>query len=591
MSDLKQYFRENKIFCTILILFSVMLFCILLMFNFKGHDYSYHLQRIGSIAEEIKFKGLGAFPIRIYSTNEYNYGYASPLFYGDILLYPVAILSLLGLNAVYGYRIMLVVLYSACFFNMYYCTKQISKNVQTSIICAVIYAFSSYFALDLFVRSALGECFAFVFLPLACYGYYCTIINPDMPKKHRLFLVFGMAGLLLTHLISTTLIAIFMVIFGLVYYKNWIKNPKILINFTLLALLTAALCAFFVFPLLEQMLTAKFYTTEHTLYQFEHWKLRWASWIGPHAFWKLQGDRFPQLRDGLWFAGGFGWMLVTLIAIWGFNAKKLKNQLMVSLLAASLILILMAQGLIIPLNKLQKVIGFMQFSYRILLICTLFMSIFGAYAVHTLKNKKINMLLLIVSIISCMLIVVTSYKIIHKECPSMTNEYTLTTDQIGKGEYIPNELVESLSDTNFSKYCQNRGNRVDVNHRDVNFSHSNDEHGKIELTFSGNHYDDTAFELPLLMYKGYSAVNEETGEKYDVSASEHGLVNVNVGDEQSGKVIVRYTGTIIQHISDVISILTIILLLIYFFKPDWLFRLKETGKNKLKILSNKKRMS
>lgn len=569
MSDIKNFCKENRLFSILLGLLAATLFFAIVMFNFKGHDYPFHAQRIASIAEEIKAKGLGAFPIRIYSTNEYGYGYGSPLFYGDIFLYPIAILSLLGLNIVYGYRLMLLAVYTACFLSMFYCAKQISKDFKAALMCAVLYAFSSYFALDIFVRSALGEYFAFIFIPFACYGFYCIIINRDAPKRHRLFLVLGMAGLLLTHLISTLLTAIFMVIFGIIYCRKWIKNPKILLEAALLALLTAALCAFFIFPLLEQMLSAKFYTTEHTLYSFDWYKLRWESWLGPHGFWKLMGDRFPEIRDGAWFAGGFGYVMVVLIGIYAFNIKKLKNPLMISLTAASLLLILLAQGIILPLNVTEKIFGFMQFPYRILIICTLFMSISGAYAAYKLKSKKIDLLILGSVILSCMIVLVSSYKIIHKEIPNMADKYTLTTNQIGNGEYIPNELVESISDKNFGGYCQDRGDKVEVNHSDVAYSHENDNHGKITLTFSNNKHSDTAFELPLLMYKGYSAVNESTGEKYDVSVSEHGLVSVNVGGEADGTIIVEYTGTAVQHISDIISVIAIICLLIYLFKPTW----------------------
>lgn len=577
--DLKDFYRKDKYFCILLGAFSLVILCILLSFNFKGHDYPYHIQRIGSIAEELRYKGLGAFPIRIYSTNEFGYGYASPLFYGDIFLYPAAILALMGLNEIYCFRLMLVAIYFFCFFNMYYCAKKISKDTHTAVMSSVLYTFSAYFALDVLTRSAIGESFAFVFMPLACYGFYCVIINPEMPKNHRLFLVFGMSGLILSHLISTVLITISMAIFLIVFYKKWIHNPKILMDFVALALLTACICAYFIFPLLEQMFSAKFYSTQETLYHLEHWKLRWPSWIGPHAFWKLQGDRFPELHDSLWFAGGFGPILIALILIYAFNIKKLENPLMISLLAVSLILILMAQNLIIPLHKLQRLFGFMQFPYRILIICTLFMSISGAYAIYILKNRHINMLLLITSILSCMMIVVTSYKIIKLEIPNTYSEYSLTSDQIGNGEYIPGELVDSLSNTKFSDYCRNRGNYVDTNHSDVTYSFYNDGHGKIELEFSGNNYNDSSFELPLLMYKGYSAVDKQTGKHYTVAASEHGLAEVFVGDEQSACITVRYTGTAIQKISDIITILTLILVAVYFWDPKWLNRLKTNKVN------------
>lgn len=583
VKSLKEYYKNNKSFCIAIFAVGIILLFILSAFNFKGHDYPFHIQRIGSIAEEIKSKGLGTFPIRIYTTNLSGYGYGTPMFYGDIFLYPFALLTVLGLNAVYSYRIMLIFVYAACALSMFYCIYKISEDTNAAIIGTLTYSLSSYFALDVLTRSAVGEFFAFIFLPLVIYGFYCIVINRKAPVRHRFFLVLGMAGLLLSHLISTVLVAICLVILMIVYYKKWVKNWGIIAELAIHVLLTVCISAFFLFPLLEQLASEKFYSTAETLYNLDGWKLRWASWIGPHAFWKLQGGRFPKLRDSLWFPGGFGLMVITLLGIWICNLKKLKKHFFVILLIASVLLIFIAQGIIIPVNWLQKVFGFMQFPYRIMILCTPLMSVFAAYAVYELKNKKIEWLLLLVSVISCALIVVTSYRIIHLERPEMTSEYNLTDAEIGNGEYIPENLVKSMNNTRFASYIHDRGSIVESNHKNVSMNFNNDGHGTIEVEFSGNSYDDTYYEVPLLYYKGYSAVDKETKEKYDVSISDNGFVKVEVGNKGSGCFIVRYTGTVLQHISDIISILTIIFLIIYFIKPEWL---KNKVKKILKYVKN-----
>lgn len=576
MKDLYEYYKENKAQCLVLAALALTAAVMMLMFNFKGHDYPYHIQRMASIAEEMRLKGISAFPIRIFSTNEYGYGYASPLFYGDIFLYPFALMIILGLNAVYAYRFMLISLYVICFFGMYFAAKQISKRTDTALMAACLYAFSAYFAVDIFIRSAIGEAFAFAFCPYAAYGFYCTIINPEMPKKHRLFLVLGMTGMILSHLISTVVTTVLMAVFLIVYCKNWIHNKRLIIDFALLALLTAAVSAFFVFPLLEQMASSKFYATAGTKWNSANYALSWYGWIAPHGFWKLRMDRFYEAAMAGWYPGGFGFMIVTLLAVWLCNIKKLKKHMPVALMITSAVIVCIIMGVPIPLKYTHKLFDFMQFPWRTLLFVTLFTSIFGAYAVHELRSKAVNRILTVMLIIPFLIVSVSSYRIIHLEIPNMADKYELTSDNIGNGEYLPYELTQAADGKDFNEYLRSLRKCVTSSNPNIDvYNYENDDHGTVEFSFRNNNYANSVFEVPLLYYKGYSAKDTETGDKYKVSVSDKGLVEVEAGAVQSGSVIVRYTGTVVQHISDIISVLTVAILLIYISKPKWLIELYE----------------
>ena len=57
---------------------------------FWGHDIRCHLLRIVSVAEEL---GNGQFPVRMDTELNNGYGYPWSIYYCDIFLYPVAILS------------------------------------------------------------------------------------------------------------------------------------------------------------------------------------------------------------------------------------------------------------------------------------------------------------------------------------------------------------------------------------------------------------------------------------------------------------------------------------------------------------------
>ena len=68
-------------------------------------------------------------------------------------------------------------------------------------------------------------------------------------------------------------------------------------------------------------------------------------------------------------------------------------------------------------------------------------------------------------------------------------------------------------------------------------------------------------EMPLLYYVGYSAVDLGTGASLEVSESNNGLVNVRTA-ASSGAIAVEYTGTLIQHVTLAISVITLVVLIV-----------------------------
>ena len=69
------------------------------------------------------------------------------------------------------------------------------------------------------------------------------------------------------------------------------------------------------------------------------------------------------------------------------------------------------------------------------------------------------------------------------------------------------------------------------------------------------------FRCPFIMYKGYSAVNTSTGDEYPVYMGDDGLVRVDVPEGAAGHIEVGYTGTMLQKVTLIISMISV---LIYF---------------------------
>ena len=89
------YIKKHKhliIFFALVLLFVII--PLILFPQYYGHDMASHLNRMHCISDNLKN---GKLFYQIYQTTLDNYGYAFPLFYGDVFLYPVALLILLGI--------------------------------------------------------------------------------------------------------------------------------------------------------------------------------------------------------------------------------------------------------------------------------------------------------------------------------------------------------------------------------------------------------------------------------------------------------------------------------------------------------------
>ena len=168
----------------------------------RGHDLTFHLSRISAISDGLKF---GEFPVKVYPNYFGGYGYANGLFYGDVFLYFPAVLCLLGLSVITSYKVFLFVCAICTALSIYICVKSISKSRFAATLSMILYTLSSYRAVDVYIRAAIGEVLAFIFIPIVILGVYEIIYND---KKKWYILTIGFTGLFLSHNISAVIMVI-----------------------------------------------------------------------------------------------------------------------------------------------------------------------------------------------------------------------------------------------------------------------------------------------------------------------------------------------------------------------------------------------
>lgn len=518
-----------------------------------GQDIEFHAERLAAIAAEL-MNGPGVY--RIYTTVCDGYGYASPMFYGDIFLYPAALLAAAGLPVGIAFRLFLASVMVCAYLSMYCCVKALWGK-DTAVLAAYLYAFSPILLADLFIRFAVGEALAFIFIPIALFGFYRIVIEPVHPKTDWIFLALGMSGLIFSHIISTVLTVILLVLLCILNVKRIFKDKKSILRMVCAALLTVAITAYFTLPMLEQMATSKFYVINR---QTSNLAGNVAPLIG-----LIFGSEYMSVINVIvekltgiadyfsfsWFPGAFGYILFFLLFVRWKKKELLRDKKADSfLLLGILYLIISTVPFIQPL--LEPIVGFIKIPWRNLTFYILFLSLCAALVLKKLKEHRQMKLYHAGVLIPTFGTMVAFFGLVMITLHNgMFPFEQLSTTSIGLGEYLPS-AVSSYD------YSLERGETVVCSDPEVSFEFRRCS-GYAELSYSGAK-GEVSFEVPVYMYLGYDVTDEAAGVSYEPVVSENGLVEFSVTDSAAGTVKIYYKGTLLQKISVWISLITVICL-------------------------------
>ncbi|MCD7750372.1 MAG: hypothetical protein LUI10_01295 [Lachnospiraceae bacterium] len=175
-------------------------------------DLYFHLIRIEGIKEGLLS---GQFPVRINPAYYNGYGFASSIFYGEVLLYFPALLRIIGFGLTTCYVVFAVTINILTAFGTCYCFSRMMKNEGAAAAATCLYVLAPYRLLDLYTRAAVGEYCAMMFLPFVIYGLFRIYTEEPGQKAYKwcfLPLTFGMSGIIQTHVLTGEMTAILILI-------------------------------------------------------------------------------------------------------------------------------------------------------------------------------------------------------------------------------------------------------------------------------------------------------------------------------------------------------------------------------------------
>lgn len=534
-------------------------------FLYVGHDLRFHCYRIWAVAQELAAR---RFPVRIFASGFYGYGATTPLYYCDLFLYLPALLYNAFLPLQTCYQVYVVLVNAATMLIAYYSFTRISGYKVYGAAAAFAYTLSAYRLSNLLLRASVGEYTAMLFLPLVVLGGW-SLAQTECPKvRDWLPLGIGMAGLVQSHLLTTELAALFLAVFWLCNLR-WMLRPACL-KATLKAVLVAVgLSAWFLWPCLDTLQGERIMLSGVHATPIQSTGTYWIQLLG--FFGHAGGTSGDRTAGDLPLTLGLAGCVVLALAVWcclnraQWQTAPRQNQNWVGL-RGTLAFCLLAMWLSstsfpwdwlaahLP-QSVTDVLLKLQFLWRYLSIATVLVGVIAALALvllHTVSPHRAKEAA--IAIVAATLLYVGVFY-----CEYAYDRDTMTMISTGTVTDFPYETMgyEYLpAGTDLTLFEQ-----VGISSADPAVTVERQGSGKILCCNASG--TEAVVDLPILAYKHYTAVDEQTGESLTLTKNEQNCLQVLLPAGYSGVVDVRYTPPMSWHIAEMLSAVTLFLLLGY----------------------------
>ncbi|EHN59801.1 hypothetical protein [Oenococcus kitaharae] len=419
--------RRHDILILVAVAVSVLLPYLFARQIYNQDDFLFHKNRLlmfyQAVATHFDFHPM------VFDTMARGYGYAADLFYPSLWTLPFVIFYYFGFGFIASYYGLLLVYVIATAVISYYCGLSFFKKRQQALFAAVLYTTSSYYAIDLFVRGALGEAMVYSFVPLFFLGFYRLVTNQ---KYGVLITGIALGTIANIHFLSVYMIVGIVIIFNLLLLIQRKYSLRFLYRQTAAYSLAVILSASVILPILEQMI--------HGSYRFMG-EDRMAPQGLTYLLGSLISNSFSN-NAGVWqnLAPNIGPILVITLIYAGLRFGRMAAKTRQLFLIASSFFVLSSNLLFwsfadkTPLAKIQ-------FEWRLLTFATLFAVILLTMLVGKTKYQVGLMVLSVLLTMTFNFRTLTNFQNmgIHATTDQQFSSYG--NEIIGGGEeFVPNGI-------------------------------------------------------------------------------------------------------------------------------------------------------
>jgi len=533
-------FEKKEIAYIIFLILSGIIFCIPGFIAdgipYYGHDTIFHVSRL------VGFSNVWKAPINYTLTET---GTLVNIYYPWLTMYPMWLFYRLFQSYITAYNAYILFLSLITLFISYFSMKDMTRSTDASFCFALVYSFSSYRFMDIYLRTAMGEDISIAFLPLVICGLWHILFANN---KKWYVLSIGLSLISYSHLLSLYLtgIMILLIILFSVYYIS--DKKERLFSFLKAVLLSLLLSIGALAPILKGFTDQKLYRPDGNTELFKN----------------NMCDLIPYIRNSIcnyftpYSIGALVFIVLIINVILIIKSKNNCVPFIYLLILLSLILFI-AVSSIIPWPSLAKVsfISLIQFPWRLLLYSTLFTSVAYGMLISKLSKSRVT----IVFSIGTALFSVIIFTLSVYNSGEVSPFYMITDDLINSMK------VDSKDYTPVELYDYREANDFDY----LNLWHGEDpitpyvaDDGNALYFHILNVKKGEEIEIPACYFKCIKVFLN--GNTVEIRMSDRGTILLNADSDGDSDIIVTSEYGIFNYVSWIISILTALGLVLYIQK-------------------------
>lgn len=522
-----------------------------------GDDLAFHLMRIEGIAQELR---MGNIPVRISSAWIDGYGYPVSIYYGDLLLYVPAVMNLIGFSVTGAYKFYVFMINAGTAVIACYCMNRVYRDRRIALLTCFAYCTASYRLINVYARAAVGEYSAMMFLPLVAASVY-KIYTDDVQdngeyQKNATLLAVGMSGLIGTHILSTEMVVIVLVIVCLSLCRLTFRKETVRVWLTAVGE-TCLLSAYFIVPFLDYSLSVPSKIGAIVERGGAAIQASGVTLADYFAFFKpLQQIDFRYENTGRLLSPGIILMAALIVAVVFCIKRRSKADKTIKWLVFYACLTGGVTLRVFPWNELAahlqmgNFLSQVQFPWRYISMLTIILTLlFGCLLAQSVGDRagfvQTERIVLITGFVMTCFFTTrymegTSY--FNAYCGEELNRYS-----VGTGEYLRDGTNRDMFKTLSSDIFSERMNEVSIiSRRGCNMRIrcvASDEEGFIWI--------------PLFHYKGYH-VTDDDGNEYPIKDGYANQIEVSVPIGFDGYLNVEFREPWYWRVSELISVLVVL---------------------------------
>ena len=523
-----------------------------------GHDMPFHLMRIEAIANELRMLNI---PVRMSSIYMDGAGYPVSIYYGDLLLYIPALLRLSGFSVTTAYKFYIFIINVGTVIITYFCMDKIFKNKSIACLTSLAYCTSSYRLVNIYVRTAVGEYSAMMFLPLialAIYRIYTDNVDDYKTyRKNALFLALGMTGVIGCHILSTEMVVFVLAVISVGLLKLTLRKNTIRV-YIRAVLYTCAFSAYFVIPFLDYFKNVSVLVTSTAQNIPTYIQHKGSSLSEYFSFFRdiYGGGSSSYTNDRMLLTPGLILMLTLVVAIVLWINRKCSKE-MKALTLCALFTLYLASNLF-PWNFLAQHsrIGIMlsqiQYPWRYIGLSAIVLSLLlgtllqKAKAYQSTREIQSGMFILLACFLTTCLFNGYYNASENTHLCAYYDSSELSTYYIGNGEYL--RQMEGW-DTQPVNVIYRNMEQVSVESRQGCY---------MKLYCKGTDTDGEIY-LPVWNYKGYHVI-DDAGNEYAISDSDNKQIQFTLPAGFDGYITLDFIEPWYWRLAEFISLASVIFL-------------------------------